>query len=382
MLESLKNFVRRHKKKFVVLGVVTGGAVLLWKYGEWKLQQWQDKETDECLVMARRQHHFDSNQRTCNMTVLSMLPKTKEALSLLLDSDGIIQMLKAKPENKVDLWNDLKIISFSRTIASVYSTAMLVVFLRVQLNIIGGYMYLDTLLGKNEMSEERILATPDVQKRYLANVQYLLTDGMSCMVSAVREAVENVLGSMPLQKTLGLRDIERLFSSVRCQVEAAKLGEQGSGMECTIHPLVRYMVPVEEDEDQGEDTACQISSDQLTVNGKLMLETRDMLESSDFHSVLNTCLDIGFSRVLDNMADFFRPSSDFSAETAPTTGLIDAHLPLAKIIPVINGQINALCGETPNPYIQELLLMKCVKDFAANVYEAFSQLPPDPTHDP
>ena len=26
--------------------------------------------------------------------------------------------------------------------------------------------------------------------------------------------------------------------------------------------------------------------------------------------------------------------------------------------------------------------MKCVKDFAANVYEAFSQLPPDPTHDP
>ena len=52
----------------------------------------------------------------------------------------------------------------------------------------------------------------------------------------------------------------------------------GSGMECTIHPLVRYMVPVEEDEDQGEDTACQISSDQLTVNGKLMLETRDMLE--------------------------------------------------------------------------------------------------------
>ena len=38
---------------------------------------------------------------------------------------------------------------FCRTIASVYSTAMLVVFLRVQLNIIGGYMYLDTLVDKN-----------------------------------------------------------------------------------------------------------------------------------------------------------------------------------------------------------------------------------------
>ena len=32
--------------------------------------------------------------------------------------------------------------------------------------------------------------------------------------------------------------------------------------------------------------------------------------------------------------------------------------------------------------LQELLLMKCVKDFAANVYEAFSQLSLDPALDP
>ena len=38
---------------------------------------------------------------------------------------------------------------FTRTIVAVYSTCMLVVLLRVQLNIIGGYLYLDNSVGKN-----------------------------------------------------------------------------------------------------------------------------------------------------------------------------------------------------------------------------------------
>lgn len=38
---------------------------------------------------------------------------------------------------------------FTRTIVGVYSTCMLVVLLRVQLNIIGGYLYLDNSVYKN-----------------------------------------------------------------------------------------------------------------------------------------------------------------------------------------------------------------------------------------
>lgn len=77
-----------------------------------------------------------------------------------------------RPANKLEIWEDLKIISelsvpeppdwllvviawlgvsdpaslslgFTRTLVAVYSTCMLVVLLRVQLNVIGGYLYLD-----------------------------------------------------------------------------------------------------------------------------------------------------------------------------------------------------------------------------------------------
>lgn len=53
--------------------------------------------------------------------------------------------------------------------------------------------------------------------------------------------------------------------------------------------------------------ACGLSPRDVTTI-KLLNETRDMLESPDFSTVLNTCLNRGFSRLLDNMAEFFRPT--------------------------------------------------------------------------
>ena len=48
-----------------------------------------------------------------------------------------------RPDNKVTLWENLKIVSFSRLVAGVYACSLLVVFLRVQLSVLGGCMFLD-----------------------------------------------------------------------------------------------------------------------------------------------------------------------------------------------------------------------------------------------
>lgn len=97
-----------------------------------------------------------------------------------------------------------------------------------------------------------------------------------------------------------------------------------------------------------------------------------MLESPDFTTVLNTCLNRGFSRLLDNLAEFFRPPPGDSAPSSAPDSLSAVSLPLAKIIPIINGQINTICSETPSHYVQDLLMNDQVKEFAANVYETFS----------
>ncbi|XP_030839046.1 peroxisomal biogenesis factor 3 [Strongylocentrotus purpuratus] len=367
MLGSIWNFVKRHRRKFLVLGAVAGGASLLYKYAEWKLKEWRETEEAECLAMARRAHHFESNQRTCNMTVLSMIPKLRELLLYHLNSEELIQKLKSGTENKVVVWNELKVVSFTRMVVSVYSTVLLTAFLRVQLNILGGYMYLDTLAGKNGLTYYQVHATQDVQKEYLAMVQYLLTDGLTELINHVQEVVQNVVGSISLQQLLSLSDMEEIIAKVRGQVETTQYGGEVVVPDCSIHPLGRYLLKPEGLD--GEESACRLSDDQLVLS-QMQIETRDLVESHDFSCVMNSCLDIGFSRLLDNMAEFFRPVTTRNGESP--CGL---KLAMAKAIPIVNGQVNALCCDTPNHFIQELLLMQCVKDFASNVYEGFSQPP-------
>ncbi|XP_014836852.1 PREDICTED: peroxisomal biogenesis factor 3 [Poecilia mexicana] len=349
MFSSVWNFIKRHKKKFIFTGAVVGGVYLLSKYAQKKIQEVQEKEASEYIAQARRQFHFESNQRTCNMTVLSMLPPLREAIVTQLNSESLTAMLKTKPANKLEIWENLKIISFTRTVVAVYSTCMLVVLLRVQLNIIGGYLYLDNSVGKSAASP---LTPPDVQQQYLSSIQHLLGDGLTELISRVKTAVQNSLGGVSLKQSLSLLELEQQLIWIRAEVDSGR-------------PLSSYMLA--DDEEVLADQACGLTEKDL-VTIRLLNETRDMLDSPDLSKVLGACLNRGFSRLLDNLAEFFRlPVSD----SAPDS-LSAVSLPLAKIIPIINGQINSVCSETPSHFVQDLLLNNQVKEFAAIVYETFS----------
>ncbi|XP_005815436.1 peroxisomal biogenesis factor 3 isoform X2 [Xiphophorus maculatus] len=375
MFSSVWNFIKRHKKKFIFTGAVVGGVYLLGKYAQKKIKEVQEKEASEYIAQARRQFHFESNQRTCNMTVLSMLPPLREAIVTQLNSESLTVMLKTKPANKLEIWEDLKIISFTRTVVAVYSTCMLVVLLRVQLNIIGGYLYLDNSVGKSAASP---LTPPDVQQQYLSSIQHLLGDGreypprslsfvcplihpcvspgLTELISRVKTAVQSSLGGVSLKQSLSLLELEQQLIWIRAEVDSGR-------------PLSSYMLA--DDEDVLADQACGLTENDL-VTIRLLNETRDMLDSPDLSKVLSACLNRGFSRLLDNLAEFFRlPVSDSAPNCAPDS-LSAVSLPLAKIIPIINGQINSVCSETPSHFVQDLLLNDQVKEFAAIVYETFS----------
>ncbi|KAL4649177.1 peroxisomal biogenesis factor 3 isoform X2 [Arapaima gigas] len=357
MLSATWNFLKRHKRKFIFAGAFAGGSVyLLGKFAQRKFREIQEKEAAEYIAQARRQFHFESNQRTCNMTVLSMLPTLRETIIQHLNSESLTMLLRNKPANKLEIWEDLKIISFTRSIVAVYSTCMLVVLLRIQLNIIGGYLYLDNSISKNGSSPQ---APPEVQQQYLSSIQHLLGDGLAeseCAVCCLS------LHRVSLKQSLSLHDLEKYIHQIRTHVEEGFRGPMPK-------PLSWYMMPDEETTLASQ--ACGLTEkDAATI--KLLNETRDMLESPDFKTVLNTCLRRGFSRFLDNMAEFFRPSPVDSLHPSTPNSLSHVCLPLAKIIPIVNGQIHSICSEIPSHFVQDLLMIEQVKEFAANVYEAFS----------
>ncbi|PIK40339.1 putative peroxisomal biogenesis factor 3 isoform X2 [Apostichopus japonicus] len=257
---------------------------------------------------------------------------------------------------------------FTRTLVTVYSTTMLAAFLRVQLNVLGGYMYIDSCIDDNNQKSFSLQAAPDVQQEYLSQVQYLLLDGITDLTKTVTEAVENVLGKLSLQDSMKLQDMEDCLTKLRGQVEVLSSDNDVLLAGNMVHPLSRYMMGAE----GGNQSSCKLASSQESIH-RIMQETRDVIESNDFCLVLNNCLDIAFSRLLDNMAHFFRPSVQGELSNRDFNPY-KTQLPLAKVIPMMNAQIFTLCSDAPNQFVQELLLVPFMKDFAANIYESFSQV--------
>lgn len=191
MWESIKGFLRRHRRKFFITGAIVGGVYLLGRYARWRFAEWQRQQEMEFVERARKQHHFESNLRTCTITFYSLVPSLRDALLEKLNCEAITAKLRERPSNKLELWEQLKLLSFTRTVTSIYSSCMLFVFLRVQLNIVGGYMYLDSLVVTGEDSNGKKVHIADgLQKRYLALVSYLLGDGLDFLVENIRRTIE------------------------------------------------------------------------------------------------------------------------------------------------------------------------------------------------
>ncbi|XP_052256791.1 peroxisomal biogenesis factor 3-like isoform X1 [Dreissena polymorpha] len=364
MFRKIWNFIKRHKKKLIVTAVLLYGSRYVYRYISRQLKEFQDKEAAECLEQARRQHHFDSNQRTCNMTVLSLLPTLRDKLRELLNTEKISDELKSNPSNKLELWEDLKMCSFTRMITVVYACSLMCMMLRVQLNIIGGYMYADNvrqhkgLVGSWTKANTMIQVAPtEVQERYIGLVRVFFDKGLEKLMLRVKDAVTKETQSVSLKEKLTLQNLEAMVKHVRARVE--------NGHELGVHhpatlPLTQHLVCW---------NAVKQSSIEDGTYGKLLKETEDILESADFHCVLSLGLDRGFAKVQDYLAELFK--SHHKTETS-IVHLHEVTIPMAKLIPFVSSLLMKLGSDAPNPLVQELLLMEQSKTLAANIYEAFS----------
>lgn len=379
MWESIKGFFRRHRRKFLVTGVVIGGVYLLGRYARWRLAEWQRQREMEYVEQARKQHHFESNLRTCTVTLFSLVPSLRDALMEKLNCETITSKLREKPANKLELWEQLKILSFTRTLSSIYSSCMLFVFLRVQLNIVGGYLYLDSLIPTAENSNGRQVHIGEgLQKRYLALVRYLLGDGLDFLLEKIGRSVEDILGEVSLKEKFSHTEVTKLVGHIRQSIEFSNHSipikrtspDATNGTVKNGHhrmPLQKYMLPSD------IESLCDSTSEGEDDNFRnLVGETLDILDSEDCHTVLNMCLDAGFSHVMSSMIPFFQVEELELGAVGGMEREPSLDLPLAKVIPIVNGQINHILCDSDNGYFQELFKVGCAREFAANVYEAFS----------
>ena len=199
MWDWTKGFLRRHKRKFITVGLIAGGVYAAGKAVQWKLSELQLKDAKDYARQAKKQFHFESNQKTCAATFAHFMVTLRDKVIESLDTEEIIKIIGTRPKNKIELWEELKIVAVTRAITSVVSACSLFLFIKVQINIIAGYMYLESM----EDSEEAELADmasitrgiemdsplSSIQKEYLNNVRLFFEEGVDEMISDIRKLV-------------------------------------------------------------------------------------------------------------------------------------------------------------------------------------------------
>eukprot|EP00051_Salpingoeca_urceolata_P035332 m.29264 g.29264 ORF g.29264 m.29264 type:complete len:345 (+) comp9083_c0_seq1:153-1187(+) len=342
MLRWAQDAWKRHKRKIYFVAGAAAAGYAAKKYLEWKLDAMQQQAMTRQLFLTRQHHHFQSNQKSCDATVVLLLPKLFEDLKGLQDTEALLLQLKQGKCDKVQTWEELKLVSTARAIACVYASSLLFLLLRLQSNILGGYMFqtLSAPEGDGDVDGRgagrgKVLSS-EVQSKYLRLAEWLTGAGLEGLVGHIAVVVRQNVAPVSLKQLLARNDLASLLQRVRDVVE----NQQGD---------VRQFLGL------GTVDGCGDDADYDT----LLLETQDVVDTEAFAHALGVCLDIGFEQLLDQVAGQLA-TEDF---------------PFAKLVPKLSTSCQVLLHTPDNPLVQAFAAAAPVKRFCQSVYESFCSSP-------
>ncbi|XP_062117966.1 peroxisome biogenesis protein 3-2 [Humulus lupulus] len=218
MLSSLRDFWRRHKRKVIVSTGVLGSGYVLYRLYNAHRRRLDDlerelaterKRVDE-FVKDQMQAHFENIQRIADTTTLPhamqfLSSRIEEELQLSHLTDRLMQG-KGQPNTltyseKLELWDKLKYLSFTRMVLSLWTMTLLSLYIRVQVNILGRHLYIDTArhIGSSHFLDDGDLIDRDDQQKFLASADFLSTNGLPALISNMQAAVTEVIKGKQLR---------------------------------------------------------------------------------------------------------------------------------------------------------------------------------------
>lgn len=374
MFSSIRSFVKRHQRKFIIGSAIFGGIIFVTRYAQHKIREWQQKEIRAILERSRKQNHFEHLEKTCNEMTMSLALNLRSAIIKELDGQTIINELKHGSGDKIALWNKLKVVSITRSAVIIYAYTMLVTFLRIQIHLISGYMYQNLAMGNTEEG--------DVPKaKYLQLSSHFIYKGIQKLCNIVKSKVEQVTASISLDNKLTLRDLEQIYWGITSSVFADTSNDP-------VKNFSSYIIPQKPNKDS--ETSAYIA---------LLDQTFDLLESEEIQSLTQRNIRSGFVSLIDHISEYFGAASKTKNGIYPGTSSQDnptlmhskeavvmnngtsefldinkSTMPMAKIIPIIMGQIpdKPTPKDTSAKLLEYLMANHEIKMLGANIYEAFS----------
>lgn len=336
-------------------------------------------------------------------------------------------------KTKAQIWNDIKISSIARAFTFVYTLSLLILFTRIQLNLLGRLNYIASVTALAQAppvgaSNSILLEDHDdagthnygsnyeVNRRYLTFSYHLLHRGYAQIMDKVRTAVEEVFG--PVSPTEGLSSdrLRELVLEVRKRVEGATEQERYTTR------WLPYLLPSREEEENLLVEANVITPPQTSSSSpsppadgafgssperksyldtssgslrQLLDETADLIDSPSFTRIHTLMLNSMFSLLIDQKVIMplypqpniqSPPASEASVphpriqelDSAVTVVPAEPRVKLANILAILTRQAHAIGNgnQPPNEYVAKCdAEVRELDSFAAVIYTSNLESP-------
>ncbi|KAJ1971231.1 peroxin [Dimargaris xerosporica] len=461
MFQSVTGFFKRHRTALVVSAGVVGGIYWVGQYAKRKIVEMQTSMAKERMLQENLRRRFEQNQQDCTFTVMSLLPALCEPILDTMNVERLVQTLKEyrKPgasthspaqstdssdharspsagstrshspashdggpaadlihptKSKVELWEEIKLTSFTRLLTSLYCLNLLTVFVHLQLNLIGRFIYTESLatIAQGRKAAEPNPPTPAtsgtstevsgarrlpfaIEQSYLTFSWWFLHVGWQTCHEQVAAAVADVLNGVSLKQKLSHLELTDLIDQVRAKLEKTDQGQMALGERFLSSLLPTTDQDLRRTLTEGGASPSMLSHPQFQ---QLLNETRDLLESADFELVCTRCLDRSFVLLNDTLHQFYpepplttvtAQSQTFSAaqeriielsESAAGQESVDLieeftnfqvdepRLALATLIPRVTREVHQLLNGFPNQYLDAITKVSELQAFSAIIY--------------
>lgn len=412
----MRDFFRRHRRKFLTLGVVTAGAYYAYTYATSKLREISDRATDERTAKDNLKRRFKQNQQDATFNVIAFMPELSEKILDALKVESITAELQAQKQgrgggggstttggslaeddtasirsgyseithstlgrrSKLDLWNDVKITSITRIFSLYYCISLLVIFTRVQLNLIGRSSYVASVMSVVDVDGEAKITLSDeslggdggnggtetsainskLNREYMTFVWFLLNRGWSGVVDRVRAAVEDVFGRLEVREEITLSQIRLLTSRVRGVVEFNDAGDDHYDWLSHVLPPRDQEVTVLRAGGQAVDDEIAAAAVSPELRHLLDESAREM-GSQESALLMSRCLDVGLGQLLEQKLKTAFAGRD--------------RLRVANVLPVMTREAHVVVGDNraPNAFLQGVNEIAELDGFSARLFTSF-----------
>ncbi|CAK4371712.1 unnamed protein product [Aphanomyces euteiches] len=269
------------------------------------------------MEQQRLSVHLRRTEEECKAAFLRFLPSVKSRIYKQLDLEGIVESLKvldkSEKETRDMLWDDAKLVGFTRLYVSLYAYCLLQLLVHCELLIMGRETFEKAKHKSEEANTDNQKETLIAQHHFLSStMEYFFSTGLPSLIETTEQRISTHEGlkawRVHEKRSVQHDEMNDMFDEI---LAATKLNPAEQWQRFLIFP---------------EDTAVasKESASTTAMTTTWLNELRDILDSPFFHVALQDSIDALFDRTKTQLL-----SSLYNENLQPKASV----LPLAKVIP-------------------------------------------------